>query len=94
MLEIKIKEQINQILSLSNSDRQLDLAIEEMSELIKALLKDRRYETQGTKLNVLEEIADVYNMLDQVKIIYGLSESDIAIIRCEKNERTLERLSK
>lgn len=61
---------------------QTDMAIEEMSELTKALLKYRRSQhgdkTCGNNLvgNIVEEIEDVQIMLDQMKIIYGSSESE------------------
>lgn len=53
------------------------MAIEEMSELTKALLKYRRKEAQGSKdleaarENILEEVADVIIMLTQLIMIYG-----------------------
>ena len=46
--------------------KQKDMAIEEMSELTQALLKERR----GRESNVAEEIADVTIVLDQLKLIY------------------------
>lgn len=49
---------------------QVDMAIEEMAELIKALLKLRRDKSSGD-YNVREEIVDVQITLDQLKIIYG-----------------------
>ena len=54
------------------------MAIEEMSELTKALLKDRRAEKspetwnyERTRKNIFEEIADVIIMLTQLIMIYG-----------------------
>lgn len=59
-------------------EAQVDMAIEEMSELTKALLKDRRAEKspetwnyERTRKNIFEEIADVIIMLTQLIIIYG-----------------------
>lgn len=48
---------------------QEDVAIEEMSELTKALLKRRRGEDNAE--DVLSEIADVQIMLDQMRMLYG-----------------------
>ncbi len=45
---------------------QIDVAIEEMAELIQALSKYKR----GKEHNVEEEIADVSIMLEQLKIIF------------------------
>lgn len=55
---------------------QTDMMIEEMSELTKALLKYRRAGASGTLEesdldSVLEEMADCYIMLGQMRIIYG-----------------------
>jgi len=64
---------------------QVDICIEEMAELTKALLKMRRHKEnnplymQDHKLylnlhkNILEEIADVQIMLDQMRIVYGFT---------------------
>jgi NTP pyrophosphatase (non-canonical NTP hydrolase) len=56
---------------------QEDVAIEEMSELTKAIIKHRRYNTEETKANIREEIADVFIMLVQLIIIHGFDESII-----------------
>ena len=77
------------------AEAQTDMAIEEMSELTKALLKHRRayknfkavpgkYITE----NVLEEMADVQIMLDQLYMIFG----EPIIMRNRKIERLKERL--
>jgi len=53
---------------------QEDICIEEMSELTKALIKYRRVhgaEKYVVRDNILEEIADVQIMLDQMRLIYG-----------------------
>lgn len=56
---------------------QADMALEEMSELTKAILKHRRAEKYGdprtladTREDIIEEIADVYIMLAQLSIMY------------------------
>lgn len=53
---------------------QVDMMIEEMSELTKALLKLRRnpdMAVSGRINDILEEMADVQIMLDQMRLIYG-----------------------
>jgi hypothetical protein len=52
-------------------DAQTDMMIEEMSELTKALLKVRRGYDDIYRDEILEEMADVGIMLDQMRIIYG-----------------------
>lgn len=62
-------------------DAQMDMAVEEMAELTKALCKVKRAapgcETAAAVSNVFEEIADVQIMLDQLRIIFGGSTMDI-----------------
>ena len=70
------------------------MAIEEMSELIKAICKHRRVtDLSGDKekalSNLKEEIADVLNMSEQLELVYGIE--DIEKIRKEKIERTLKK---
>lgn len=68
---------------------QIDIAIEEMSELTKALIKDRRYCTAETMQAVKEEMADVGIMLNQLALIYGdCNEEEIA--KLERLERLIE----
>lgn len=56
-------------------EHQLDVAIEELSELIKEICKSKR--GSANKEKVCEEMADVYIMLEQLKLIYSFDESDI-----------------
>lgn len=79
-------------ISAYGQDAQTDMAIEEMSELTKALLKFRRYGkgvSANDRLNdIREEIEDVQIMLDQMMLIYG---RDLGV-RCKKIERLRKRL--
>lgn len=66
---------------------QIDIAIEEMSELIQALSKYKRCK----KHNVEEEIADVQIMLDQLNLIFNNKEIDyIKKIKIERLEHRLQ----
>lgn len=60
--------------------KQIDIAIEEMAELTKALLKERRAcnadssaigNHDAALANIAEEMADVHIMLAQLEIIFG-----------------------
>lgn len=70
---------------------QMDMAVEEMAELTKALCKVKRVscaaEAKAVLENVVEEMADVQIMLDQPRIIFGRSTA-------EAEEYKLERLKK
>jgi NTP pyrophosphatase (non-canonical NTP hydrolase) len=64
------REILYKVIDRYGKDHQIDIAIEEMSELTKALLKDRRYHTEQTKRDVAEEMADVFICLEQLTIMY------------------------
>lgn len=77
-------------------EAQIDKAIEEMSELIKALLKLRYatkdYEVEICQKAVDEEMADVAIMMQQLYIIFDnvASVSDYNIAKLQRLERRLE----
>lgn len=70
-------EVLQECVDTYGAEAQVDMAVEEMSELTKALLKYRRKAAQGSKdleaarENILEEVADVIIMLTQFIMIYG-----------------------
>ena len=70
---------------------QMDMAVEEMAELTKALCKVKRVscaaEAKAALENAVEEMADVQIMLDQLRILFGRSTA-------EAEEYKLERLKK
>ena len=71
-------------------DLQVVVAIEELGELQKELCKSLR--GKDNKDKIIEEMADVYIMLDQLKLIFEISNP---VIRAEKQKkllRTKERL--
>ena len=52
------------------ADKQMLIAIEELSELQKAIVKWFRKPTEETKSDISEEMADVYVMLKQLEIMH------------------------
>lgn len=75
---IKRPEVLQAAISTYGTEAQIDMAIEEMSELTKALLKLRRAkrdtgsEHYKFRNNVIEETADVLVMAAQILMIYDL----------------------
>ena len=75
---MKHREELEKIIQKYGPQNQIDVAIEEMSELTKALIKYRRAKDSGGSADELgkrrgeieEEIADVQIMLNQLQIIY------------------------
>lgn len=70
---------------------QLAVAIEELSELQKEICKSLRDKTNID--NIVEEIADVTIMLEQLKIYFKISDNDLNSIIDYKIKRTKERLT-
>ncbi len=62
---------LKEIIETYGQVSQEDIAIEEMSEFIKAIIKHRRYHTEQTATDIREEIADVKIMVTQLEMIYG-----------------------
>ena len=73
-------------------DKQLIVAIEELSELQKELCKTLRGNIN--KENIVEELANVLIMLDQLKIYFKIEDDEIRDIIDQKIKRTKERLLK
>lgn len=70
---------------------QLIVAIEELSELQKEVCK--AFRNKYNKDNMLGEIADVYIMLEQLKLYFSFSDDEVVHTIEEKNKRTRERLA-
>ena len=68
------------------------MAIEEMSELTKEICKDFRGKLNREHL--IEEMADVLIMLDQMLLLYKISGEEIVSMCERKVERLKERLEK
>jgi len=64
-------EVLNTAIKEYGMSAQMDMCIEECSELIKALLKYRRNEDRQALENICEEMADVQIMLDQMRLLFG-----------------------
>lgn len=95
----KEKEQLAQIIEYYRPDLQIRVAVEEMAELIQALMKQQRnvYEAEEPSRNydhILEEMADVEIMLEQLKMIFVTSEYSYDAIIQSKIYRQLERMKR
>lgn len=71
---------------------QMIVALEELSELQKEICKGLR--GKNNKESIIEEMADVYIMLEQMKLYYGIDDKAILDKVEEKNNRTRDRLRK
>ena len=73
---------------------QMDMAVEEMAELTKALCKIKRAqagcEVTAAIGNVIEEMADVQIMLDQLRIIFHRSTEEAEEAKLERLKNRLD----
>lgn len=81
-----------QAISAYGEKAQKLMEIEEMSELTKEICKDFRGKLNREHL--IEEMADVLIMLDQMLLMYEISGDEIQQMRERKIERLKERLEK
>lgn len=78
-------------------DSQIDVALEEMSELIKELIKYKRSKIHfrekqaASRDHVVEEIGDVMFMMEYLKQIFKITDEEIQQIIYHKAIRTKER---
>lgn len=88
---------IKKIISTYDQSSRADLAIEEMAELQKALLKYRRADRPELQVlrmkDIAEEIADVQIMLDQLIEVYNCRD-DVERMIGYKIERQLKRIER
>lgn len=81
------------IINTYGTNKQEDKAIEEMSELQKAILKHRENKRAEERQDVIDEIADVSVMLEQLKIIYSCH-NEVAERMDYKIDRQIKRIKK
>lgn len=92
-----VSDTITAMLEKFGEDSQIDVAIEEMSELIKELIKYKRSKIHfrekqaASREHVVEEIGDVMFMMEYLKRIFGVTEIEIQQTVVQKAKRTKER---
>ena len=88
--EVPRKDDLEMIIAHYGPDAQIIKTIEEFSELTVELAKDMN--SQGDIERILEEIADVLVMLEQLQLIYKFDWPSVEAISNEKINRTLNRI--
>lgn len=88
-------EEIQEIADTLGYEEQSMQLIEEMAELTQAINKYRRYFRSNEHYeNVVEEIADVKIMLEQIQHLLFIDDKNLDFIIDSKIERTKQRLLK
>ena len=92
-----VKNTIHSMIAKYGEDSQIDVAIEEMSELIKELIKYKRSKILASEKatvsreHVVEELGDVFFMMEYLKEIFHITDTEIRSIINEKAARTAKR---
>ena len=84
-----MNEILNKAIEVNGVDYQMNVAIEELSELQKEICKMKR--GIGSNLNLAEEMADVEIVLEELKMIYN-NRDMVEVYKKRKVERLAERL--
>ena len=94
-------EKIKQVRELNTTSNILTIAIEELSELIQAICKLKRWNDYDITLrkessqifeDLKEELSDVYLLLEQIKILGKINDYEIERRISEKIRRTFEKV--
>lgn len=83
---------LEEAIEVYGEDLQKQVAIEEMAELTKEICKDFR--GKDNREQIIEEIVDVYIVLEQLLIMYDINATEFSETRVSKIMRLKERLEK
>lgn len=87
---ISQNEQLQKIIDYYGHRSQKEMLFEEFAELQKEVCKELR--GKGNIQHIAEELSDVYVMLQQLQLIYGISDEKVELEVQMKIERTLDRI--
>ena len=82
---------LEQAIETYGKDMQLNVAVEEFSELIKEICKNKR--GRDNRASIIEEMVDCYIMLEQVAIIFGIGREELEPVMDKKFDRLEKRLA-
>ena len=86
-----MRDRLKKAIDTFGVDMQLNVAVEEFAELTKEICKHKRGSDNVS--NIIEEMADCYIMLEQMKIIFGLGNAVIEDAMIIKIQRLKNRLN-
>ena len=93
-MDTKVEEMLySRLMEKFGIEKQTLMLAEEQGELIKAINKRLRGKTH-TEDEIREELADVYIVINQVRIYFGITIRDVAEEMDKKLERIQYRLKK
>lgn len=87
-----MNESLKTIADHYGKDAQTVQTVEELNELACAILHYRKRRCAGRFDGVVEEMADVEIMLEQIKYLYNIDEQSIQRVKQDKIDRQLQRI--
>lgn len=84
------KKFVEKTVNTYGNDKQLIVAIEELSELQKEICKHLRGKTN--RAHIVEETADVLIMIGNVMFIFDIKDKELAAAINKKTNRTINRM--
>lgn len=84
--------EIGKAIEVYGTDHQLNIVIEELSELIKEICKHKRGYLNRT--NIVEEMADTYIVLKQLQMIFCVTDKELAETEKYKIDRLANTINK
>ena len=100
-MDKELLERIEQVSKVNTAQNILTISIEELAELTQVICKLKRWTNHDTTLRkeskqifeeLKEELADVYLLLEQIKIIATINDYEIERRISEKIKRTFEKV--
>lgn len=88
----ELKEEIRQIADHYGLPAQIGQTYEELGELITALHKYEREDTEANWLNIVEEMADTLVMFEQLTYLLDIKPGVLIAIMESKTKRQLQRI--
>lgn len=85
-----MKDILEKAIHTFGKDMQLTVAVEEFSELTKEICKHKR--GADNLPHIIEEMADCYIMLEQMKIMFGVSDVALSLEMHKKIERLKQKM--
>lgn len=87
-----IKNKVIEMLEHGSFPMNNMICVEELAELQKEVSK--MFRCKGNKQNLLEEMADVSIVLEMLKNMYGIEDSELDVMIDKKMDRNMDRIWK
>ena len=88
----EIQKKQEKIITFYGVHKQQNQLVEECAELIVAIQKQQRYDFPSISDSVIEEMADVKNLIEQLELYRHHVARDVKTIKENKIDRELERI--